>query len=87
MLELTLEHPLISFFILYCLICYLVTHKLQRTKAEFIYKPNSNMAAIVEKYSNLKSSIYEYVPYMFAFHMHMQGLIFTAYTLIHEEIF
>ena len=45
------------------------------------------MATIVEKYSNLRSSAYDYVPYLFAFHMHMQGLIFTAYTLIHEEIF
>mmetsp|Transcript_36901 Transcript_36901/g.48497 ORF Transcript_36901/g.48497 Transcript_36901/m.48497 type:complete len:124 (-) Transcript_36901:868-1239(-) len=43
------------------------------------------MAKIIEQ-SKLRSA-FEYVPYMFAWHVHFQGLIFSPYTMLHEELF
>ena len=42
------------------------------------------MAKIVEA-SNLAK--FEYVPYSFVWNVHLQGVFFTPYTMIHETFF
>ena len=80
-----LNYPLLLLAVAYVVICYIVTHFMQRTKLELVYKKGGPMEKIVEA-SQLRTA-HDYVPYIFAWAVHLQGLVFVPYSLLHEAIF
>ena len=62
------ESPWTSLLLCYIIFCYVTTHVFQRAKVDLIYKKDSLMDRIVSA-SNLDKM--EYVPYMFAWSVHL----------------
>ena len=66
MLSLVWDFPILTIIAIYLVVCYIVTHRFQRSNLELIYKPESPMAKLVESSSLAK---FVYVPYSLVWHV------------------
>lgn len=93
--ELGCFNTFLLLFVAYVIVCYIVTHFFLRTKLNLVYdrqaqkSQQSSQGLTMDKIvdaSNLQTG-FEYVPYVFAWLVHWQGLIFSPYSMLHETIF